>query len=76
MLSIKGITSDPNIMGGKACVKDTRITVSLILNLIANGMTKGEVVKEYPALDVNDINECLNYAAYLAEEELYLIQKS
>ena len=50
-------------MGGKACVKDTRITVSLILNLIANGMTKGEVVKEYPALDVNDINECLNYAA-------------
>lgn len=75
MLTINNITSDSNIMGGKACIKGTRITVSLILNLIANGMTKNEIIEEYPALTINDIDQCLNYAAYLAEEELYTIQK-
>ena len=68
MLTINNITSDPNIMGGKASIGNTRITVSLVLNLIANGMTKEEIIEEYPSLKVNDIDQCLNYAAYLAEE--------
>jgi uncharacterized protein (DUF433 family) len=75
MLIIDNITSDPNIMGGKASIRNTRITVSLVLNLIANGMTKEEIIEEYPSLKANDIDQCLNYAAYLAEEELYTIQK-
>jgi len=75
MLSIDRITSDPNMMNGKACIRGMRITVSLVLNLIANGMDKTEILKEYPALEAEDIDQCLQYAAYLAEEELYTNQK-
>jgi uncharacterized protein (DUF433 family) len=75
MLTIDRITSDPNIMAGKACIRGMRITVSLILNLIANGMDKNEILEEYPNLQAEDINQCLQYAAYLAEEELYITQK-
>jgi uncharacterized protein (DUF433 family) len=75
MLKIDRITSDQAIMNGKACIRGMRITVSLVLNLIANGMGKAEILLEYPALEPEDIDQCLNYAAYLAEEELYTIQK-
>jgi uncharacterized protein (DUF433 family) len=75
MLTIDRITSDPHIMNGKACIRGMRITVSLVLNLIANGMDKTEILKEYPALEAEDIDQCLHYAAYLAEEELYTNQK-
>jgi uncharacterized protein (DUF433 family) len=75
MLQIDRITSDPAIMNGKACIRGMRITVSLVLNLVANGMSKADILAEYPALEGEDIDQCLNYAAYLAEEELYTIQK-
>lgn len=75
MLSIDRITSDPKIMNGKACIRGMRISVSLVLNLIANGMDKKQILDEYPALEAADIDQCLQYAAYLAEEELYNISK-
>jgi len=75
MLTIDRITSDPKIMNGKACIRGMRITVSLVLNLIANGMNKAEILYEYPALEAEDIDQCLQYAAYLAEEALYTTQK-
>jgi uncharacterized protein (DUF433 family) len=62
MLTIDRITSDPQIMNGKACIRDMRITVSLVLNLIAHGMTKKDILKEYPALEAEDIDQCLQYA--------------
>jgi len=75
MLSIDRITSNPDIMNGKACVRGMRITVSLILNLVANGMSKASILEQYSALEPEDIDQCLQYAAYLAEEELYTTQK-
>ena len=75
MLAIDRITSDPNIMNGKACIRGMRITVSLVLNLAANGMNKNDILEQYPALEPEDIDQCLQYAAYLAEEELYTTQK-
>jgi len=75
MLTIDRITSDPNVMNGKACIRGMRITVSLVLNLTANGMTKQDILGQYPALEPDDIDQCLKYAAYLAEEELYTTQK-
>ncbi|MDR3697692.1 DUF433 domain-containing protein [Mucilaginibacter sp.] len=75
MLNIDRITSNPNIMNGKACIRGMRITVALVLNLIANGLSKAEILAEYPALQAEDIDQCFNYAAYLAEEELYTTQK-
>lgn len=67
------ITFDPNVMGGRACVRGMRITVSLILNLIANGMTAQEIVQEYEYLESEDIRQVLAYAAWLADEAVYTL---
>ena len=57
------ITFEPQIMGGKACIRGMRITVSLVLSLIANDMTTEEILEEYPDLEAEDIKACLRYAA-------------
>ena len=49
------ITFDSQIMGGRACIRGMRITVSLVVNLVANGMTTEEILKEYPDLEQEDI---------------------
>jgi len=73
MLNLDRITSNPNIMNGRACIRGMRITVSIVLNLLANGMNKQEIIELYPYLEGEDIDQCLNYAAYLAEEQLFTI---
>jgi len=73
MLALNRITSDPNIMAGKACIRGMRITVSIVLNLLANGHDKKSIIDLYPYLENEDIDQCLQYAAYLAEEELFTI---
>jgi uncharacterized protein (DUF433 family) len=65
------ITFDPQIMGGRACIRGMRITVSLVVNLVANGMTAEEILKEYPDLEPEDIRQALQYAASLAREEIH-----
>jgi uncharacterized protein (DUF433 family) len=60
---IERITSNPNIMNGKPCIRGMRITVSIVLNLLANGMSKAEILDDYPYLEPEDIEQCLNYAA-------------
>lgn len=55
------ITFDPKIMGGRACIRGIRITVSLVVNLVANGMTTDEILKEYPDLEAEDIKSLLRY---------------
>lgn len=65
------ITSDPKIMGGRACIRGMRITVSMVVNLVANGMTTAEILKEYPDLETEDIRQSLQYAASLANEEIH-----
>jgi len=49
------ITFDPQVMGGQACIRGMRITVSLVLNLVANGMTYEEILKASPYLESEDI---------------------
>lgn len=65
------ITFDPQVMGGRACIRGMRITVSLIVNLVANGMTPEEILKAYPYLEAEDIKQALEYAAWLTEEKVY-----
>jgi uncharacterized protein (DUF433 family) len=65
------ITFNPNIMGGRACIRGMRITVSLVVNLVANGMSPDEIVREYPDLEPEDIREALSYASALANEEVH-----
>jgi len=71
MFGFDRITFDPNIMGGRACIRGMRITVALILNLVANGMTIEEIIRAYPYLEPEDIYQALHYAAYLADESIY-----
>jgi len=63
------ITFNPGVMGGRACIRGMRITVSLVLNLVANGMTTPEMLAEYPDLEAADVEQALKYAAFLASEE-------
>jgi uncharacterized protein (DUF433 family) len=65
------ITFDKNIMAGRACIRGMRISVSLIVNLVANGMSEAEILSEYPDLEPDDINQALKYAAWLANEEVH-----
>ena len=62
------ITRDPNVMGGKACVRGMRVTVGMILGQIAAGATENELLKAYPYLEREDIREAIGYAAWLAQE--------
>jgi len=64
------ITFDPMVMGGRACIRGMRITVALIVNLVANGMSPENIIREYPELDGEDIRESLQYASALANEEI------
>lgn len=69
------ITFDPKIMAGKACIRGMRITVSLVLNLVANEKPYKEILEEYPDLELEDIKQSLLYAAWLAEERVIPIEK-
>jgi uncharacterized protein (DUF433 family) len=71
MLGFDRITFDPNIMGGRACIRGMRVTVSLIINLVANEMSSEEIIEAYPYLEPDDIRQALRYAAWLAEETVY-----
>ena len=75
MFGFDRITFDPNIMGGRACIRGMRITVALILNLVANGMTTEEIIQAYPYLEPEDIQQALRYAACLADESIYELEK-
>ena len=66
------ITFSSSVMGGRAYVRGMRITVSLIVNLVANGMSIDEIVREYPDIEPDDVRQALSYASALANEELQL----
>ena len=68
MPELDRITHDPQVMGGRACIRGMRITVSLVLNLVASGMSADEIIQAYPYLESEDVRQCLQYAALLADE--------
>jgi len=69
------ISIDPKICHGQACIKGTRIPVHLIVGMLANGDTFDILLNAYPTLKREDILACLEYAAYLAEEQITPIKK-
>jgi uncharacterized protein (DUF433 family) len=64
------ITFDPEKMSGRACIRGLRITVGLIVSLVAEGASWEEIRADYPDLDMEDIRQALAYAAWLAREEI------
>ncbi len=63
------ITIDPAICTGKPCIRGLRFPVARLLGLLASGETREQILKAYPYLESDDIDEALRYAASLAEDE-------
>ena len=77
MLGFDRITFDPNVMGGRACIRGMHVTVSLIVNLVAHGMGMEEIIEAYPYLEPEDIRQALQYAAEaVREREIPLVSTS
>jgi uncharacterized protein (DUF433 family) len=64
------ISADPQVCHGKACIKGTRIMVSVILDNLAAGVSSDEILKSYPSLSSEDIQAAIAYAAELAKERV------
>jgi uncharacterized protein (DUF433 family) len=67
------ITVDPTICHGKACIKGTRIMVSVVLDNLAAGLTPNDIMKSYPSLNLKSIHATIAYAAELARERILLM---
>jgi uncharacterized protein (DUF433 family) len=68
MLQLDRITMNPQVMGGKPCIRGLRVTAGMIVGLIAAGRTAEEILAAYPYLEREDIHQALQYAAWRAEE--------
>jgi len=60
---------DPEVMGGRPCIRGMRVTVGTILGLLGAGHSIPEVLKAYPYLEEEDIREALSYAAWRTQEQ-------
>jgi uncharacterized protein (DUF433 family) len=67
------ITVDPQVCHGKACIKGTRVMVSVILDNLAAGTSRDEVLMSYPSLKSEDLDTAIAYAAELARERVVLL---
>lgn len=68
------IAIDPAVCHGQACIRGTRIPVSVVLDALAEGMTEAEIVVGFPTLTVEGIRAAAAYGAALAREELVLLR--
>lgn len=68
MTTLDRITFDSEVMGGKPCIRGMRVTVGLLVGLVAAGRTREEILALYPYLEDADITQALTYAAWRAEE--------
>ena len=67
-MKLTRITRDPNVMGGKPCIRGMRVTVGMIVGMLAAGHSREHILKLYPYLEPQDIDEALAYAAWRVEE--------
>ncbi len=70
------ITVNQAILGGKPIISGTRITVDFILELLASGVTRKEILTDYPHLSDEAISACLSYAAHALRNEVYIDLKA
>jgi len=73
MKELDRITVDPEVCLGQPTIRGMRITVSVILKMIASGMTTEEILKAYPELEKEDIVQAIKYAAWLSSEKAKII---
>jgi len=68
MPKLDRITFDPEVMGGRACIRGMRVTVGMVVGLVAAGQTTADILKAYPYLEAEDIHQALEYSAWRAAE--------
>lgn len=68
MRQLDRITFDPQVMGGRPCIRGLRVTAGMIVGLVAAGHTTPEILALYPYIEEEDIRQALSYAAWRAEE--------
>ncbi|MDP3073252.1 MAG: DUF433 domain-containing protein [Opitutaceae bacterium] len=68
MTTFDRITHDPAVMGGKPCIRGMRVTVGMIVGMISTGVTREELLADYPYLEAEDIDAALAYAAWRVSE--------
>ena len=73
MAQLNRITQQPEIMGGKACIRGTRVTVGMIVGQIGAGHRIEAILADYPSLEREDILQALRYAAWCTEERETLL---
>jgi len=76
MVELDRITLDPKVMGGKPCIRGTRVTVGTLVGLTAAGWTIEEILEAYPYLAREDVLQALTYAAWRAEEREFSLSKA
>jgi len=62
------VTMDPEVMGGKPCIRGTRVTVGTVTGLLASGAEIPEILELYPYLTIEDVRAALSYATWRSEE--------
>lgn len=67
MQELQRITQNSDVMGGKTSIRGMRVTVGMILGLLASGRSEGEILEAYPYLELEDVREALSYAAWHLE---------
>lgn len=67
MKNLTRITLDPDVMGGKPCIRGMRVTVGMIIGLVASGYSNTDILKAYPYLEEEDIHEAQIYSQFYSE---------
>ena len=70
-MTFQRITTNPEVCGGKPCIRGLRFPVSRLLGLLASGETTAAILRSYPYLEAEDVLEALSYAAMLADEQVF-----
>ena len=73
---LERVVVDPNVCGGKPCIRGTRVYVAIILDGLAEGLTPEQIVDHYPQLTMDDIHAALAYAAELSQENIWKVAAS
>jgi len=70
------ITQQPDVMGGKACIRGMRVTVGMVVSQIGAGHSVDEILADYPYLEHEDVMQALRYAAWRAEEREVVLARA
>ena len=70
------ITIDPNVMGGRPCIRGLRFPVSRLLGMLAAGQSEAEILKNHPDLEAADVRAAISYAAALADQRVVLLKSA